>query len=733
MKYLTPIGSRMKTHLLLGLLVAGLGVIVVVSLASLRAAPPAITLVAFETDFTNPIGIDFHPDVLHSENGIGDLIISANYPTGQPHNLDLIQVPSGTHAQFSNLNGLTEELKIASARIAPGCQQFPVGDVFTGTGKPGEIVRVDQGGNFYPTVSGGPVGGGNSWVQLPGVGDLLRGSLYVDRTCIFGGDLIVVTGSTAVTGGDIWRVNVNGIPTHVADVGPGTHLEGVITVPCSVSPPPGQPCPANDPVWGPWAGTILAGNESGDGTHVPRSAPDNLATDGLVFSITPGGVATAYDLSFTDASGVHHPMKPEDLDLIDPGNSFFGVNYGNQRVLTASKADFTTFANKILLTQEYPCGSALAVPGGGLLSSAPCTGAAPGSHATTGLYVLSFVGTGGNAAGGLISVTPLTSDGGISNIDQWEHVTFAPLGNPHLKVVKTPDNGTFSFQGQASFTIVVSNNGFDVATNVQLTDNLPGNGGLTWITATTTQGTCALAANVLNCSLGALAPGASATITVSSAATTPAAACTNQPNPAAIATADGGLTAQDGGSLTCTPPPSLGHGDTATIGFWHNQNGQALITCVNGGSSSTALGNYLATTYPSLFGAGAGSLGNLAGKTNAQIAAIYLGSTYFGVKGMKVNAQVLAVALATYVTSSTLSGGNCAAGFGFNVSADGTGVKTYNVGSDGHLLGPGFVDNGSYTIFQLLAGANAAKAAGTFDANAWNDVFNGINESGDIS
>jgi hypothetical protein len=284
------------------------------------------------------------------------LIISANYPTGSPQNLDLIQVPSGNHVPFSILNGLTEELKIATVRTTLGCQQFPVGDVFTGTGRPGEIVRVDQDGNFYPTVSGGPLaGGGNSWVQLPGVGDLLRGSLYVDRTCVFGGDLIVVTGSTAVTGGDIWRVKVNGIATHVADVGPGTHLEGVITVPCSVNVL-NQPCPANDPVWGPWAGTILAGNESGDGTHVARSAPDNLATDGLLFSITPGGVATAYNMSFTDGNGVHHPMKPEDLDLIEAGNSFFGVNYGNQRVLRAGKADFTTFVDKILLTQEYPCG-----------------------------------------------------------------------------------------------------------------------------------------------------------------------------------------------------------------------------------------------------------------------------------------------------------------------------------------------------------------------------------------
>jgi hypothetical protein len=179
------------------------------------------------------------------------------------------------------------------------------------------------------------------------------------------------------------------------------------------------------------------------------------------------------------------------------------------------------------------------------------------------------------------------------------------------------------------------------------------------------------------------------------------------------------------------PPPTLGPGDTATIGFWHNKNGQAVINCVNGGSTSTSLGNYLASTYPSLFGAGVGSLGNLAGKTNAEIAAIYLGSTYFGASGQKVNAQILAVALATYVTSSALSGPtNCGADFGFNFSVNGIGVKTYNVGPYGTAIG--LQNNTSYTIFQLLQAANAQKAAGTFNADAFNAIFDGINTTGDI-
>jgi len=125
---------------------------------------------------------------------------------------------------------------------------------------------------------------------------------------------------------------------------------------------------------------------------------------------------------------------------------------------------------------------------------------------------------------------------------------------PQLRVVKTPDNGTFTIGTQATYSIVVSNPapaGSQSATNVTLTDTLPTNGGLTWTSVTTTQGTCTITGgNALSCSLGTIAAQGSVTITLKSVTTT-LPMCTSQPNPAAIATADGGLTAQDSGSLSC--------------------------------------------------------------------------------------------------------------------------------------------------------------------------------------
>src|SRR5205085_425035 len=99
-----------------------------------------------------------------------------------------------------------------------------------------------------------------------------------------------------------------------------------------------------------------------------------------------------------------------------------------------------------------------------------------------------------------------------------------------LAVTKSPKNGTFSQNGQASFTIVVSNPGSGLAaTNVKLDDQLPHAGGLVWQSATASPtGSCSITGGyVLHCDLGDIAAGptSSVTVQVSSTATTPLAAC----------------------------------------------------------------------------------------------------------------------------------------------------------------------------------------------------------------
>jgi hypothetical protein len=187
---------------------------------------------------------------------------------------------------------------------------------------------------------------------------------------------------------------------------------------------------------------------------------------------------------------------------------------------------------------------------------------------------------------------------------------------------------------------------------------------------------------------------------------------------------------------------SLGNGETATIGFWANQNGQALINSLNGGSSpvglahssqngassSTALGDWLASMFPNLYGPTTGT-NDLKGKTNADVAAYFI--TLKDVSGMKTYAQILGAALAVYVTDPTLAGGTMAAGYGFKVGNGGTGSKVFSVGSNGAAFG--VPNNTKLTILQLLQAVNATAVNGVVaDPNGANDVFDAVNQGGDI-
>ncbi len=252
--------------------------------------PPTLTLVAISTPFNSPIGIDFHEPT-------SSVVLSVNYATGgQPQNFDRI-LSDGSHAPFSTYAGLTDEVKIATARVGnPG--GWAPGTLFTGNGLDGQIVRISPDGSVIE----------NPWVDLPGdLNGLMRGSLYVDRTGIFGGDLIVAT-----TTGEVWRVTPAGKPTRIAAA--GVHLEGLVVVPNL----PGR--------YGPLAGKIIAGAEE---QH-------------LLWAISPDGKTETHDLS----------ISIEDIDFVTPGENFFGVNYGTSRLLGATAAEMAPMTGDILLTVE---------------------------------------------------------------------------------------------------------------------------------------------------------------------------------------------------------------------------------------------------------------------------------------------------------------------------------------------------------------------------------------------
>jgi hypothetical protein len=176
-------------------------------------------------------------------------------------------------------------------------------------------------------------------------------------------------------------------------------------------------------------------------------------------------------------------------------------------------------------------------------------------------------------------------------------------------------------------------------------------------------------------------------------------------------------------------------GQTASPAFWLGPRGQALLRSFNVTSANpnpTALANWLATTFPDLYGKGAGA-NNLSGKTNAQVAAFYV--SLFGSTDGLLAARILDTALDLYATTLSL-GGTAARAYGFQVSADGLGANSWSLGRNGPAFG--VPNNTTLNVYQILRAADQQAAAGLWGTgNAkqrrqMNEVFEALLRGGRI-
>lgn len=253
-----------------------------------QVAASGIYMTPLTSGLSSPVGIDYHPLT-------NQVVMSVYYASGgNPYNFELV-ASDGTRTQFSTISGLGDEVKIATVKDTSG--GFAIGELFTGSGVAGEIVRISADGSSVQIP----------WVTLPDEPGLMRGSLYVDRTGIWGGDLIVVT-----TAGNVWRVNSAGQPTLLASL--GVHLEGLITIPNDADR------------YGAWAGKILAGAEHQAALHTID---------------TSGNVETYY-----------LGIAPEDIDLIPANENFYGIDHSSGILWKATADEFIGMVGDLLIAQE---------------------------------------------------------------------------------------------------------------------------------------------------------------------------------------------------------------------------------------------------------------------------------------------------------------------------------------------------------------------------------------------
>jgi hypothetical protein len=179
---------------------------------------------------------------------------------------------------------------------------------------------------------------------------------------------------------------------------------------------------------------------------------------------------------------------------------------------------------------------------------------------------------------------------------------------------------------------------------------------------------------------------------------------------------------------------TLTDGDCGSIAFWNSQTGENLLTCLNGGTNATGLGNWLSTTFANIYGKNCGAF-NMTAKTNSQVWQIFQTLVnQCGTSG-QCAAQVLVCAFNCYVTNSTLCS-TVACNYGFTVCAGGSGNCMFNVWDYGQAAGA--ANNTVMSVMQIVLYCNTRAVNGSLYNGNTNlqsqadDLFTAINQAGDI-
>jgi uncharacterized repeat protein (TIGR01451 family) len=147
----------------------------------------------------------------------------------------------------------------------------------------------------------------------------------------------------------------------------------------------------------------------------------------------------------------------------------------------------------------------------------------PGGGGGGGVVWLSAAGSSIDVSGGIRGITTTANDPygavsgnpGLSGVVQPSQIPGLDSGaecSADVAILKTSSPQT-PIGPQATYNLLVTNNGFRQATNVIVTDSLPT--GTTYVSSATSQGgPCTYLAPVLTCNLGSLNSGASAVVTV---------------------------------------------------------------------------------------------------------------------------------------------------------------------------------------------------------------------------
>lgn len=210
-------------------------------------------------------------------------------------------------------------------------------------------------------------------------------------------------------------------------------------------------------------------------------------------------------------------------DSVDPVNVGSPLTY----MITVSNAG-PDAATGVVLTDTLPASvtfnsmttsQGLCTENAGRTITCELGGIAAGGNATLSINVTPTVA---QLINNVVNVSGNENDGDTSNNadNETTQVGPAPAAGADLMVAKTDSPDPVTAGSSVTYSIIITNNGPNPATGVQLIDTLPT--ASAFVSATASQGAgCTRVGQTLTCNVGTIAAGATATATIQVVATTP--------------------------------------------------------------------------------------------------------------------------------------------------------------------------------------------------------------------
>ena len=266
------------------------------------------------TNIAGMIGLDYFP-------ASNSLVASVNYSGGHPYNF-ILMTSNAPAQKFTTISNISNEVRLTTVRST--LAGFNVGEMFCGNNNPGGIMRIEPGGTAIGTntwVDNSGKTNHNGWLVLSDSSGMAGAVLevYVDRTGVWGGDLIAVTANSDGTA-DVWQIDSSGNAAKVVHLTTTGAHEGLVTIPNDIQK------------YGPWAGRILIGGD--------------YASE-LITAIDKNSAVVTYSF----------PFGAEDIRIIPENENFYGVDAGSGTdgaLFGASASEFQGMVGDILIADEEP-------------------------------------------------------------------------------------------------------------------------------------------------------------------------------------------------------------------------------------------------------------------------------------------------------------------------------------------------------------------------------------------